>query len=250
MHLHDIEAWILEESPRFAAAVADYYENNGRNIALFATAHMDVWRGAETYTGTNPHVLGVRQWYRAKMGQAVAEGDSDYLYKCARALDYLIDKAAGKTSKSDYLTPERFVIDAYHWLRVVAGRGKSRPIREDLRQETMRVWAYVRIYPADRDKLVVRNGQVSSSRPGYQAFKDKARDDRRFEERVAVEFANAERVFPRNHFDRILRRVGLDDLEAKRGAPRKDRKGASARQVALVKEKKFPKTATPKGKYL
>jgi hypothetical protein len=284
MHLHDIEAWILEESPRFAAAVADYYENNGRNIALFATAHMDVWRGAETYTGTNPHVLSVRQWYRAQIGQPVAKGDSAYLYKCARALDYLIDKAAGKTSKSDYLTPERFVIDAYHWLRVVAKqdlarsireklrrvvaeqnldratqeelrrviaeRGLARPTREELRQEAKCVWAYVKICPDDRKRPLVSSGQVSSSRLGYQAFKDKARGDWRFRERVEAALANAERVFPSNHFDRILRRVGLDDLEAKIGRPRKGRKGASVRQVALVKEKKFPKTATPKGKYL
>jgi len=230
MHLHDIEAWILEESPRFAAAFTDYYENNARNMALFATTHMDPWRGAETYTGAHPDVLCVRTWYRARIGQAVAKGDSEYLYKCARALDYLIDRAAGKTSKSDYLTPERVTIDAYHWLRVVAGRGSARPTRNELRQEAKRVWAYVKVYPDN-----------SKERIGYQAFKDKVRNDRRFRERVEIQLANAEPLFPSNHFERILRRLGLDDLKAKKGRPRNNRKGVSARRTAPVKAKKSAK---------
>jgi hypothetical protein len=246
MHLHYIEAWILEESPRFATAFADYYENNGRNIALFATTHMQDWRMAETSKNAHPDFFWLRQQYRARIGQAVATGDSEYFDKCARALDYLADKAAGKTSKSDYLTPERYTIDAYHWLRVVAGRGSARPTSEQLRQEAKWVWAYAKVCPSDRAKLIVRNGQVSSSRLGYQAFKDKVRNDWKFRECVEIELANPERLlFSRNHFDRILKRIGLyDDLKGKRGRPR-----ASARQVALVKEKKFPKITRQKGKY-
>ena len=183
MHLHDIEAWILEESPRFAAAVADYYENNGRNIALFATAHMDVWRGAETYTGTNPHVLRVHQWYRTQIGHAVAKSNFD-------------------KRQSGFWPTQKFI----------------------------EATARSRLCVVARYRL-----PVSVTR----RFKDKVRNDGRFRERVEIQLANAEPLFPSNHFDRILRRIGLyDDLEGKRGRPRK---GASARQVALVKEKKLPK---------
>jgi hypothetical protein len=230
MHLHNIEPWILEESPRFAAAFADYYESNGRNIALFATTHMYTWHRAETYTGTQPDILGMRGWHRARIGNAVAKEDSAYFYKCARALDYMIDRAAGKTSNSDYLTPERFTIDAYHWLRVVAGRGSVRPTRDELRKEAMWLWAYTKVYPGD-----------SKGRIGYQAFKDKVRSDWRLRESVEIQLANAEPLFPKNHFERILRRIGLDDLEAKKGRPRKTRKGASVRRPALVREKKSAK---------
>jgi hypothetical protein len=76
-----VEAWILEESPRFRTAYEAYYQASVKKnaIPLFATTHMERWRAAERYPETGPFFLTLfgpgRAWYRQKYGQAVADGD-------------------------------------------------------------------------------------------------------------------------------------------------------------------------------
>ena len=136
--------------------------------------------------------------------------------------------AAGKTDSSDYLTPERFIIEGYRWLRILHGEGSRRPTRYEVRHEAMRIWAYHQ-YAYPKQEM------------SYQAFLHRALTDWRFNEELNVMLANAETIFPVNHIERLFSKLGLDDLEAKRGRPNKNRKGAAKRQTALVKEKKLAK---------
>ena len=90
-------------------------------------------------------------------------------------------------------------------------------MREELRREAKLLWAYAKLYPDD-----------SKTRIPYRIFKAKVRDDWRFRELAEAEAANAENIFQRNHFERTLERVGLDDLEVRLGRP-KGRKSAAKR---------------------
>jgi hypothetical protein len=238
MQLPFVERWILEESPKFALAYEAYYQANVKkvvpmpsDVALFATTYMDRWRAAEIYTGNAQIILNERAWHRKRIGDAVAMGDVDYLRKCLLALQYLLNQEADETSVSDYMTPQRFIIEGYRRLRIVSGQGSPQPTRAEVYQEAIRIWAYY--------KLCWREGKPQTM--PYRAFLDKARRDQNFRERVESETANAKNLFPINHSERLFLELGLNDLYAKRGRPSKNRKGVSKRRSALVKGKKLAK---------
>jgi hypothetical protein len=161
-------------------------------IPLFASTHMDHWVAAENYKGDSPQIFWAeRDRYRQAYGEAVARGDIEYLQKCVLARQYLLDEAAGKNSKSDYLTPERFIIEGYRWLRLHDGQGSPRPRREEIRVEAKRIWAYQHyrsIHPKE---------QIT-----YRAFLHRAESDWQFNEMLNVMSANAENIFPvHSHLD-------------------------------------------------
>jgi hypothetical protein len=209
-HFPFVEDWILDESPMFAQACKAFYEAK-KNIAPFATTHMQKWRAAEAYIGSSPIVVRERLRQREVIGRAVRDLDAEYLFKCAKALEYLRDKEVGKTSDGDHLTSERFIIEAYRRLRVIAGPGTSRPSRKEVVDEARRVRAYSKLQ--------------SGTRSSYELFLSEIQTNLRFRERVEAEIANTVGFFQANHVDRLFDKLGLSDLAATPGRPR--RKGAS-----------------------
>jgi hypothetical protein len=206
-----VEDWILAESPAFAAAYEAWYSHRVKNIAPFATTFLKMWRAAEQYEGTTSIVLTKRAECRARLGQAIAQGDVNFLLQCGNGLQYLLDTETGKTDDSDYLTPERFVIEGYRWLRLRSGEGSPRPSRLEVLTEARRIWVYHRF----------SKNHPKTPRVSYPDFVVCLSSDRVFLEQAERELADAERFFPAKHADRLFSRVGLGDLKAKTGRPNK-----------------------------
>ena len=106
---------------------------------------MGRWRAAETYTGSAQMLINEREWHRKRIGQAVAMGDVDYMRKCAESLQYLLELERGEADDSKVMTPERYVLEGYRWLRITKGPGSSFPNSREIFQEATRIRAYYKM---------------------------------------------------------------------------------------------------------
>jgi hypothetical protein len=76
----------------FGAAFEVYCEVR-KDVAPFATTHMQIWRTAEKYTGSGPQVIGARLRRRELIGQAVRDLG-------AEGLEYLRGKEATAVART------------------------------------------------------------------------------------------------------------------------------------------------------
>jgi hypothetical protein len=190
---------------------------------------MGRWRAAETYTGSAQMLINEREWHRKRIGQAVAMGDVDYMGKCAESLQYLLELEKGEADDSKVMSRERYIIEGYRWLRITNGRGSPLPNSREILQEATRLCAYY--------KMCWRKGHQGST--SYRGYLEKAKTDRRFRERVEGQIANAQRSFDLHHSERLLTKLGLEDLIPPRGRP--TRKGSKCYSGRKSPTRKSPK---------
>ena len=139
IYLH-IPAWMAEENPAFAAAVARYYSVAHGQRYDAAGGEVAARRMVTELLERGYHrpalVATLAAWITADQ-EAWARGDHAYFRRVSRALAREWGK--GEARAQD---PIKYMFEAYFYLRKRAGEGSPLPYKQEVKQIAALIWAF------------------------------------------------------------------------------------------------------------